>query len=247
MKKYLLILMVLIFSFTAAFGAALDVLDIVKKGDDILNAPGDAYIVLTMVLTDKKGNKSERKSEMFQKGTDKRLIRFLTPADQKGIGFLTLPDDVMYLYLPAFKKVRQIASHVTNQNFAGTDLTYDDLSHFEFYKTHSAEMISDEQNVYVIKLVPEEKKDKDYKYLFAYYRKDNFYPVKIEFFDTSGNVWKFIERKDLRIIDGYLTAMEMVIKDLKKDHSTVSTINEVKFDIGLKEDVFTKRNLIRVR
>ncbi len=247
MKQYLLLIMVLVFSFTAAFGTALDALDIVKKGDDILNAPEDAYIVSTMLLIDKKGNKSERKSEMFQKGVDKRLIRFLTPADQKGIGFLTLPDDVMYLYLPAFKKVRKIASHVKNQNFAGTDLTYGDLSHFEFHKTHRAEMISQEQNEYVIKLVPEEKKDKDYAYLLAYYRKDNFYPVKIEFFDTSGKIWKIIDRKDIRIIDGYLTSMKMEIKDLKKNHSTISTINEAEFDIGLKEDVFTKRNLIRIR
>ena len=73
----------------AAFG--IDALEIVMEGDKVLNAPEDAHINLTMKLIDKKGNTSERKSEMYQKGADKRLIRFLTPADQKGIGFLTLP------------------------------------------------------------------------------------------------------------------------------------------------------------
>jgi outer membrane lipoprotein-sorting protein len=233
--------------FTAGIGLALDALEIVTEGDKVLNAPKDAHVVLTMKLTDKNGNTSERKSEMYQKGADKRLIRFLTPADQKGIGFLTLPGDVMYLYLPAFKKVRQIASHVKNQNFAGTDLTYDDLSHFEFHKTHRAELLSEESDMYIIKLTPKDSKDKDYTHLIVNYRKDNFYPVKITYFESSGKVWKTMERTELELINGYWTSLKMDIKDLKKDHSTVSVIDQVEFDIGLKDDVFTKRNLIRVR
>jgi outer membrane lipoprotein-sorting protein len=247
MKSLLLAVTVTSIFFIASAGLALDALEIVTEGDRVLNAPRDAHIILTMRLTDKNGNTSERRTEMYQKGSDKRLIRFLAPADQKGIGFLTLPGDVMYLYLPAFKKVRQIASHVKNQNFAGTDLTYEDLSHFEFHKTHRAEMIGEEGDTYVIKLTPLASESRDYAYLVAYYRKDNFYPVRVDYCESSGEIWKTMERTELEIIDGYWTSLKMNIKDLKKDHSTVSVIDQVEFDIGLNDDVFTKRNLIRVR
>ena len=247
MKSLLITAAVIGIIFTAGVGLALDAFEIVTEGDKVLNAPKDAHLVLSMSLTDKNGNTSERKTEMYQKGSDKRLIRFLTPADQKGIGVLTLPEDVMYLYLPAFKKVRQIASHVKNQNFAGTDLTYEDLSQFDFHKTHRAELIREEDDMYIIKLTPIDPKDKDYAYLVAQYRKDNFYPVKIDYYDSSGTIWKTMERKDLEIINGYWTSLKMEIKDLNKDHSTISVIDQVEFDIGLNDDVFTKRNLIRFR
>ncbi|NIM57731.1 MAG: outer membrane lipoprotein-sorting protein, partial [Candidatus Aminicenantes bacterium] len=80
-----------------------------------------------MVLIDKNGKEKDRDAVMLQKGSEKRMIKFLSPADQKGIAFLDLPNDMMYLYLPAFKKVRRIAAHIKNQKFAGTDMTYDDL------------------------------------------------------------------------------------------------------------------------
>ena len=141
----------------------------------------------------------------------------------------------------------QIASHVKNQNFAGTDLTYEDLNHFEFHKTHRAELISEEPDTYIIKLIPAETDDKDYTYLLVHYRKDNYYPVKVDYYESSGKVWKTMERTELEIINGYWTSLKMDIKDFKKDHTTVSVVDTVEFDIGLKDDVFTKRYLIRAR
>jgi outer membrane lipoprotein-sorting protein len=226
---------------------ALDTLEIVRKGDEVINAPEDAYIYNSMLIIDKDGNKSERTSEMFQKGADTRLIRFLTPADQNGISLLTLPDDRMYLYLPAFRKIRQIASHVKNQNFAGTDLTYDDLSHFGFAKNHTARFLREEQDVYVIELRPHDSSGKDYSFLHVFYQKNTFYPVLVEYYDSAGKLWKTIARKDVRKIKDYWVSMKMEVHNLEKDHSTISTVEKIELDTGLDESVFTKRNLIHFR
>jgi len=247
MKRIILLIMLIVFAFVNSVPMCMDALDIVKKGDAVVNAPEDAYILATMTLVDKNGIKNERKSEMYQKGAEKRLVRFLSPADQKGIGFLTLPNDVMYLYLPAFHKIRQIASHVKSQTFAGTDLTYEELSEFELAKDNNPELVREESDSYVIKLIPEVKKGKDYIYLLIWYRKDNFYPVIIEYYDNNGKIYKTIERKDLKKIKGYWISMKMEVKDLKKSHSTINIMDKVDFDLGLDDDVFTKRNLIRVR
>ncbi len=248
MKRYISTLVLLVLSFfvtNIAFG--LTAIEIVKKGDDVFNAPKDAHIISKMIIIDKNGNKSVRKSEMYQKGSEKRLVRFLYPPDQKGISFLSLPDDVMYIYFPAFHKVRQIASHVKNQNFAGTDYTYDDLSAFRMAKGHTASLIAENDKYYIIKLVPKKKTGKEYSYLKVWYRKDNFYPVKVEYYDKNGNLFKVLERYKLKKVKGYWIPMEMMAKNIKKNHITKSIVEKVEFDIGLSDKIFTKRYLIRTR
>ena len=64
---------------------------------------------------------------MVQKGTSMRIFRFTALSSQAGIAVLLLPNEVMYLYMPAFGKERRISSSVKSQKFAGTDFSYDDI------------------------------------------------------------------------------------------------------------------------
>ncbi len=209
MKKFFSLTVLLISAVTAGNLFALIGLEIAQKGDEVVNEPKDAHILTTMILRDKNGNENRRTSEIYQMGNQKRLIRFLSPADLRGIGFLALPDDVMYLYLPAYHKIRQIASHVKNQNFAGTDMTYEDLSEFELAKAHSVEKIGEDDSTYELKLTPGDTKGKDYAYLIVLYRKDNFYPILIKYYDASGTLIKTIERTDIVKVKGYWVAKKL--------------------------------------
>jgi len=247
MNKFYFVTIMFISAFTACNLFAISSLEIAQKGDAVVNAPKDAHIHTTMILRDKNGNENRRTSEIYQMGSQKRLIRFLSPADQRGIGFLALPDDVMYLYLPAYHKIRQIASHVKNQNFAGTDMTYEDLSEFELAKAHSIEKTGEDNSTYILKLTPGDTKEKDYAYLIVHYRKDNFYPILINYYDSSGNLIKTIERTDLVRVKGYWVAKKIVATDLRKNHSTTSIMDKIEFDVGLTDDNFTKRYLMRTR
>jgi len=247
MRRLLVITVFINIMFLANLAFSINAIDIVKKGDDVFNAPKDAHIISTMTIIDQNGNKNIRKSEMYQKGTEKRLVRFLYPPEQKGIAFLSLPDDVMYLYLPAFHKIRQIASHIKNQNFAGTDFTYDDLSAFKLSKNHMATLISETDKYYTVKLIPKKSAGKEYSYLKTWYRKDNFYPMKVEYYDKNGELFKVLSRSKLKKIKGYWIAMDMEVKNIKKNHITRSKIEKVQFDIGLSDKIFTKRFLIRSR
>ena len=73
----------------------LSALEILKKADSVANAPKDQEITMEMILIDKNGKEKKREAKMWQKGSDKRMIKFLSPADVKGLAFLDLPDDVM--------------------------------------------------------------------------------------------------------------------------------------------------------
>ncbi|MBL7075318.1 outer membrane lipoprotein-sorting protein [candidate division KSB1 bacterium] len=223
----------------------LTALEILKKADAVANEPEDQDIKLKMILIDKDGLEKEREMIMLQKGTQKRRVKFLSPADVKGLAFLGLPDDVMYLYLPAFKKVRRIASHVKNTSFAGTDFTYDDMGSINFADDYDPILLEKSEDFYVLRLTPKAGVKKDYGWLKMWVGGDNFYPVKIEFYDKDEKLWKVMERKRIEKIDGHWTAREVVMRDLKKRHRTEMVIQEVKFDTGLKDELFTQRYLKR--
>jgi hypothetical protein len=118
--------------------------EILKNVDETMSAPRDQDVEATLVLVDKDGNRKERTLRMYQKGADTRMARFLTPADQKGISVLSLPDGSIYLYLPAFKKVKRIASSVKNTTFAGTDFTYEDMEARRYADSYTAELVRTE-------------------------------------------------------------------------------------------------------
>jgi len=80
-------------------------------------------------VTNQEPGKPERKLELEVKlKAEKRLTEFLAPADMKGTKVLILSSTQMYVYLPAFGKVRRIASSVTDQGFMGLTFTQTDLS-----------------------------------------------------------------------------------------------------------------------
>ena len=70
---------------------------ILKKMDDIMYSPKDMTGKTKIVLIDKAGNQKTREANFIQKGNDKRIFRFTTPASQAGIAVLSLPNDIMHL------------------------------------------------------------------------------------------------------------------------------------------------------
>jgi outer membrane lipoprotein-sorting protein len=219
-------------------------LKILQTSDDVVSAPKDQHSFMTMLLIDKSGDQKERKSEMFERAkADMRLVRFLAPADQKGISFLSLPDDKMYLYLPAFKKIRTIASHVKNESFAGTDMSYDDISTQGYAKDHDPKLLETTDEFYILELTPKPGTEKDYIKLKLSVRKDNFFPAKTEYYDQGGKVWKVMERRQIEKIGEYWISKETEMKDLRKEHSTKSLTDTIELDTGLTDEVFSQRNL----
>jgi outer membrane lipoprotein-sorting protein len=221
--------------------------DILINADAVVNAPQDQEISLKMTLTDKGGNEKVREMRMYQKGDEMRLVRFLSPADQKGVSFLSLPDDVQYLYLPAFHKVRRIASHIKNDNFAGTDFSYDDMSASKYAEEYDATLLEKTDDLYILELIPKQGVEKSYSKLKMWVRQDNFYPVKVEFYDNNSILWKLFESRNIKKHGEYWVASEAEMTDLKKEHSTKMITEKIELNKGLADDIFTKRNLKRVK
>src|SRR6185295_9972515 len=93
--------------------------------------------VVKMTIVGDKGQTRERKITMATKlydggKTEKRIYRFLSPADVAGTGVLVFDyeaqaDDV-WIYLPALRKTRRIVSSQKAQSFLGSEFSYGDLN-----------------------------------------------------------------------------------------------------------------------
>jgi outer membrane lipoprotein-sorting protein len=220
--------------------------EILKKVDQAEYGAKDTVAELKMVLVDKDGGTSERRMKILQKGDEQRLVKFLAPADVKGIGFLDAGEDKMYLYMPAFHKIRRIAGHVKNDSFAGTDFSYDDMSSERFSLKFDVSEKTEEGEHYVMILKSKPGRDWDYSKLKVWVRKKDFMFDKAIYFDKKGVAWKQFIRKEFKPVGKYTQSFWAEMTDLKKDHKTQMIVESVKCDTGLKDRTFSKRQLNRL-
>lgn len=110
--------------------------EIMQKVDDRNDGDNQASDMV-MILIDKNDKERIRKLSVFakDKGEDTlRLMFFVHPADVKNTSFLTWDyddydkDDDQWLYLPALKKTKRIASSDQSDSFMGSDLNYSDMT-----------------------------------------------------------------------------------------------------------------------
>lgn len=244
-KKLTIIIMSILIFFVVSLAKqqSLSASQILEKVDQCINGPTDQEMKMTLVLIDKNGKEQTREIMMLQKGSDKRIGKFLAPADQKGIGFLSLPDNVFYIYLPAYKKTRRIASHIKNTKFAGTDFTYEDMEAKRYSDNWTPRLLENEGNLYQLSLMPKSDIGSQYGKIMLWVRSDNFYPVKIEYYDKGGNLAKRMTRDKVEKINGYWISKESMMEDLKSGHKTKMIVEDVKFDTGIPDNKFTERYL----
>lgn len=218
--------------------------EILAKVDSVLNAPKDMVAIEKMTLIEKEGTQKVRDLKFYQKG-QWRLVRFLTPADVKGVGFLRLAEDRMYLYMPAFRKIRRIASHVKNERFMGTDFSYEDMSETEYTDNYVAKLSKDEPDQYVLELTPKPKTDVSYSKLVITVDKSTFFYTRIEYYSKRDRLQKILNVENMEKIGGYWMGKTMVMETVKSGHKTVLELAKIEYDTGLSDKIFTQRNLKR--
>ncbi len=222
---------------------------VLKKVEERLTgnlAPKDIHSLMVMTIVDSKGNKKFREIEAWEKnniGKDNwRIMKFRKPADVKGIGFLVLSDDQMYLYLPEFHRIRRIASHSKKEAFMGSDFSYDDMGTAGFVKFYGAELLKESSKEYVLELRRKPRAKKPYSKIKMWVSKEAMLPTKMELYDNSGELAK-ISEEELKNIGKYWRPVKIKMRSVKKNTYTVIEMKDIKLDEGLGKGIFTKRFL----
>lgn len=261
MKKLLLVSFLLLpLSLLANSSNDISADEIVKQVDE--RDDGDRSIsTMEMILIDKQGKQRVRKMKNYSmdKGEDKQnAIFFLSPADVRNTAFLTYDyddsakDDDQWLYLPALKKTKRIASSDKSSSFMGSDFTYSDMTSRDIndytYRIAKESEVRDHK-VWVMESIPKTKKTIDetgYIKSYMFVRQDNFVVVRALHLLKDGGKKKYLDVKKLEKIDGIWVGTEIEMKttkDKKTLHKTILKLNNVKFNQDLDDSFFTVRRI----
>ncbi len=263
-KRYLpailALVLILVFVIPAAFAddpEARAIMEKVDARDDGDNQVSD----MEMILIDKRGKERLRKIRAFRKDKGKdtlSLMFFLHPPDVEDTAFLTYDyreadrDDDQWLYLPALRKTKRIASTDKTGSFMGSDFSYADMTRrelddYDYTLLREAEVGDTE--TWLIQSLPRTKRVIDqygYTKSVLFVRKDNFVVIRAVNWVKAGNRLKYMDAKKLEVIDGIWVATEihMTTKKAKRTlHKTIMKFHNVKFNQSLDESLFTVRQM----
>lgn len=224
------------------------------KGKAAVTRSGEATV--NLITINKKGEQKEYKIKIYRKVTDKmekQLIEYLEPADVEGTKFLSIAEegkeDLMYLYLPFLGRERRIAAQEKSKKFMGTDFTYEEIGSSEGYREdYTAQRLKDDNfqdyPCYLLKLSPKEKKDVRYSYLKMWVWKEEYFPLKIEFYRSDEKLEKVLTEYDLRKEKEDYIPYKIVMADKINSTRTIIEILETKEE-EVSDDYFTLRYLRR--
>jgi outer membrane lipoprotein-sorting protein len=238
-NKTILLILLLIAGVMNA--SAQDAMTILEKMDKVIFSPKDREGKVTIILTDKAGKEKIREASMLQKGRDKKLYRYTKPESQAGMATLSLPGNVMYLYMPAFGKPKKISILSKDQSFNNTDFSYEDMATNPYADRYTPELLQSDNEEYVLSLIPKAAKS-NYSKIIVRINKADGYPLLMEYYDQNGKKFKEATYTYEKIGE-YWNASEVLMKDLEKKHSTRILISDVKFDQGLSDDLFLLEKL----
>jgi len=236
-----------------------EIMELVDARDDGDHMTQD----MEMILIDKRGEQRERTIRMMSRdvGEDSESIMFfLSPASVKDTGFLTYDydspdkDDDQWLYLPALKKTKRIASGDKSGSFMGSDFTYSDMTDRILDRYDYTLLKEDEvagHPVWVVEAIPNTEVEIDetgYTKSVLFVRQDNHVVVRAKSWLKKGKRQKYLDVKVLESIDGIWVPTEthMTTKKGKTTlHKTIMKAHDVHFDQPHPDDLFTIRKLER--
>jgi hypothetical protein len=234
--------------------------DIMGKVAESRRLDGSEAIV-EMRIVDEKGETRIRKLKMATKlsedgKTEKRVYRFMEPADVKGTGVLVLDHedkaDDIWIFLPALHKTRRVVSSQRSQSFMGSEFTYGDLNIpvlSEYTYKYLGEESAGGEPCYKVDVLPKPGTASDGYQKKTYWISKKSYAVRRGlYFDKKGTLLKELKTQDIKLLDESknryrATKMEMINRQTGR--RSVFVTRQIAFKPNTKDEFFTTQYLER--
>ena len=219
---------------------------------------GDQQASVAMQLKRKSGAVTTRLMdiailEVPNDGT-RTVVTFNSPLDVKGTKVLTYSheaaDDEQWIYLPAFKRVKQISDANKATSFMGSEFTYEDINSLtvqlqEFsYRFVKADEL-DGTACTVVERVPRYARS-GYKRQLAWIDTSRYIVLKVEYYDTKDVLLKTLTLGKFRqYLDTLWRADEMVMTNHQSGDTTLLAWSNYRFKTGLNPNDFSATALKR--
>ena len=213
---------------------------------------------MTMLLRNRQGEESLRnmrnKTLEVENDGDKTLVIFDEPLDVQGTALLSFShkvgDDDQWLYLPALKRVKRIASRNKSGPFMGSEFAYEDISSQEVEKysyTYIGEESTEGKAAFLIERYPVDP-NSGYTRQRVWVDQEHFIPLKIDYYDRKNALLKtLVFRGYQQYLNTYWRADQMFMENHQTGKSTLLTWEAYRFRTGLDDGDFNKNSLKRAR
>lgn len=265
-KRVISLLWIVFFFYLPVNASEMSALDVMTRMDN-RESGQDSVSNMTMTLIDRRGNKRVRKLKAYRKKYDdvtKSINFFISPADVRNTAFLAFDwkdegkEDDNWLYLPALRKVKRISGGNKKDAFMGSDFSYSDINgqdislwDFKFLKRSD---VVDGHDCWVIEALPKptEKErvidETGYEKNISWVRKDLYMTVKGIMYVRKGRQIKYFTATDIENIQGIWTAKKLTMittKRKKTEHSTIIQFDDMLFNQGVNDNLFTTQRMER--
>jgi len=214
-------------------------------------------VLSTLKIFDNRGRERTRETSMasrlFDKGaTEKRIIRFRSPADVEGTGMLIFDyeeqNDDMWIYMPALRKTRRIVSTEKSKSFMGSEFSNGDMSAPSMEDFNSRLAGTETINgipCWKLELIPLDADIEDefgFSKKITWIGKEDYVTRKAEYYDLDGELWKVMTASGIKNIDPaakkYL-ATRMEMDNIQSGRKSVFIMDKIQFNPRVSEDYFT--------
>ena len=221
---------------------------------------GDSRVELQMILRNAAGQESTRSLKIAtlekpdESVGDKSLVLFDTPRDIEGTALLShariLEPDDQWLFLPALKRVKRIASSNKSGPFVGSEFAFEDFTAIELNKFDYRYLGTEACGALqcdVLERLPKYE-NSGYSKQVSYVDRQVFQIRKVEFYDRRGDLLKVLELDDYRQYDnGVWRAHRLTMENLQTNKRTDLVYQDYAFDVGISDRDFVKGRLSRLR
>ncbi len=239
--------------------AGLTVAETLTDADDIVAranlaayyAGDDGRSEVRMIISDAQGRQQRRQFTVLRRdvaegGDQQFLVAFSQPSDVRGTTFLVHKhidrDDDRWLYLPGLDLVKRISAGDKRTSFVGSHYFYEDVSgRRPSDDTHELLETTDQQ--YVLRHRPIQPESVEFAYYDTWIDRATLLPMKIDYTDASGDIYRRVEVLEVGEFDGNPTVVTSRVSDLRGGGQTDMQFRYIKYDLGLPEDVFSERSL----
>ncbi|HZJ88248.1 MAG TPA: outer membrane lipoprotein-sorting protein [Sphaerochaeta sp.] len=248
MKRIPLIVLIALVLTSSLFAASLTADQIISKVIDTQKSDS-AALDLKLTLIEPNGTQRERRIQTLSKtidGNTNTITVFLAPESVRNTRFLSKESNgntEQYIYLPALKRSKRIAASEEGGSFMGSDFSYADMASTT-YDTDQAvhKLIKEDASTYTIESIPNKKTV--YGKNIVVVDKQNFLPVRVEFYDLDGRtLLKTLDTHEVGMEDGRHITKVLVMTTVATGHATRLEIVQARYDMPISDNYFTQRFL----
>ena len=233
-------------------------LEIALAADENFSGYGDSRSNLKMLLQDRRGNVTERVMKMrsleIPEDGDKSLIVFDSPRDVRGVATLshahkTEPDE-QWLYLPALKRVKRVASKNRSGPFLGSEFSLEDLS-FQEVEKYTYRYLRDEmldgRDCHVVERIPTDPYS-GYTKQIVWFSKSDLLSRQVHHYDRKSFHLKTQIFEDYQQYENQFWRPKMIsMVNHQNNKATILRFEQMEFGTGLSDRDFTQNSLKRAK